>query len=299
MIVLSGGTGTPKLLMGLKELVDPEDLSVVVNTAEDLWISGNLVSPDVDTVLYTLADIVDEVRWWGIRRDSFHTTGFLRTLGNPELLSLGDNDRAVHIFRSELIRQGISLSSATQVLAEVLGIKQEVLPMTDDHVSTMITTPDGEMHFQDFWVGLGGAPEVVSLRFQGIDKATPSPRFLELLEKEDSVLIGPSNPVTSICPILDLPGVRERLKRKRIVAISPLVGNKPVSGPASKFMKAVGVSADDEGVAALLGYPDIFVVDKDSSYRGDCVRLDTFMKDREDSKRLAKSIIELMSTTRQ
>jgi LPPG:FO 2-phospho-L-lactate transferase len=294
MIVLSGGTGTPKLLMGLKELVDPEDLSVVVNTAEDLWISGNLVSPDVDTVLYTLADIVDEVRWWGIRRDSFHTTGFLRTLGNPELLSLGDNDRAVHIFRSELIRQGVSLSSATQVLAEVLGIKQEVLPMTDDHVSTMITTPDGEMHFQDFWVGLGGAPEVVSLRFQGIDKATPSPRFLELLEKEDSVLIGPSNPVTSICPILDLPGVRERLKRKRIVAISPLVGNKPVSGPAAKFMKAVGVSADDEGVAALLGYPDIFVVDKSSSYRGDCVRLDTFMKDREDSKRLARSIIELM-----
>jgi LPPG:FO 2-phospho-L-lactate transferase len=294
MIVLSGGTGTPKLLTGLKELVDPENLSVVVNTAEDLWISGNLVSPDVDTVLYTLADIVDDVRWWGIRRDSFHTTSFLRTLGNPELLSLGDNDRAVHIFRSELIRQGFSLSSATQVLAKALGIKQNVLPMTDDHVSTMITTPDGEMHFQDFWVGFGGEPDVVSLRFQGIDQATPCPRFLELLEKEDQVLFGPSNPVTSIGPILALPGVRERLKGKKIVAISPLVSNKPVSGPAAKFMDAVGVSADDDGVAALLGYPDVFVVDKISSYRGDCVRLDTFMKDRDDSKRLARSIIELM-----
>ncbi len=194
MIVLSGGTGTPKLLTGLKELVDPENLSVVVNTAEDLWISGNLVSPDVDTVLYTLADIVDEVRWWGIRRDSFHTTGFLRTLGNPELLSLGDNDRAVHIFRSELIRRGVSLSSAIQALAKALGIEQEVLPMTDDHVSTMITTPDGEMHFQDFWVGLGGAPEVVSLRFRDIDKATPCPRFLELLEKDGS---GPHRPFKS------------------------------------------------------------------------------------------------------
>src|SRR5512136_2582753 len=118
MMVLSGGTGTPKLLTGLKDLVDPKDLSVVVNTAEDLWISGNLVSPDVDTVLYTLAGIVDEVRWWGIRRDSFHTTGFLRTLGNPEILSLGDNDRAVHIFRSELIRRGESLSSAIQALAK-------------------------------------------------------------------------------------------------------------------------------------------------------------------------------------
>jgi LPPG:FO 2-phospho-L-lactate transferase len=200
----------------------------------------------------------------------------------------------VHIFRSELIRQGVSLSSATQALAKALGIKQEVLPMTDDLVSTMITTPDGEMHFQDFWVGLGGAPEVVSLRFRGIDKATPCPRFLELLDKEDQILIGPSNPVTSICPILDLPGVRERLKRKKIVAISPLVGNKPVSGPAAKFLNAVGVSADDGGVAALLGYPDVFVVDKTSSYRGDCVRLDTFMKDKEDSKRLARSIIELM-----
>jgi LPPG:FO 2-phospho-L-lactate transferase len=294
MIVLSGGTGTPKLLTGLKELVDPGDLSVVVNTAEDLWISGNLVSPDVDSVLYTLADIVDEVRWWGIRRDSFHTTSFLRTLGNPELLSLGDNDRAVHIFRSELIRQGVTLSNATKALAKALGIKQEVIPMTDDNVSTLIATPDGEMHFQDFWVGLGGAPDVVGLRFQGIEQAEPSQGFLELLEKEDLVLIGPSNPVTSIGPILALPGVRERLKGKRVVAISPFVGNKPVSGPAAKFMKAVGVSADDGGVAELLGYPDVFVVDRISNYRGDCVRLDTFMKDRIDSERLARSIIELM-----
>jgi len=294
MIVLSGGTGTPKLLMGLKDWMDPEDLSVVVNTAEDLWISGNLVSPDVDTVLYTLADIVDEVRWWGIRRDSFHTTGFLRTLGNPELLSLGDNDRAVHIFRSDLIRQGVSLSGATKALANAMGIKAKVVPMTDDPVSTMITTPEGEMHFQDFWVGLGGEPDVVRLRFQGIDKSLPSPGFLELLEKEGLVLIGPSNPVTSICPILDLPGVRERLKGKKVVAISPLVRNKPVSGPAAKFMKAVGVSADDDGVAELLGYPDVFVVDTESSYEGECVRLDTFMKDKADSKRLARSVIELM-----
>ena len=294
MIVLSGGTGTPKLLTGLKDLVDPGELSVVVNTAEDMWISGNLVSPDVDTVLYTLAGIVDEVRWWGIRRDSFHTTGFLRTLGHPELLSLGDNDRAVHIFRSELIRQGVSLSTATETLAKAMGIKAKIVPMTDDPVSTMITTPDGEMHFQDFWVGLRGAPDVVSLRFQGIDQATPCRQFLELLEKEDQILFGPSNPVTSIGPILGLPGVRERLKGKKIVAISPLVRNKPVSGPASKFMNAVGVSADDEGVAALLGYPDVFVVDKTSSYKDECVRLDTSMKNKEDSKRLARSIIELM-----
>ncbi len=295
MIVLSGGTGTPKLLTGLKDLVDPKDLSVVVNTAEDLWISGNLVSPDVDTVLYTLAGIVDEVRWWGIRRDSFHTTGFLRTLGNPEILSLGDNDRAVHIFRSELIRRGESLSSATQALGKALGVRQKVVPMTDDPVSTMITTPTGEMHFQDFWVGLGGAPEVVSLRFQGIEQASASPGFLELLENDDPVLIGPSNPITSIGPILAVPRVRELLKGKKVVAISPMVGNKPVSGPAAKFMEAVGVSPDDEGVAELLGdLGIIFVVDKESSYSGECVRLDTLMKSKADSKRLARRIIELI-----
>jgi LPPG:FO 2-phospho-L-lactate transferase len=158
----------------------------------------------------------------------------------------------------------------------------------------MITTPEGEMHFQDFWVGLGGAPKVVSLLFQGMDQATPCPQFLELLEKEDQILFGPSNPVTSIGPILALTGVSERLRGKKIVAVSPLVGNKPVSGPAAKFMNAVGVSADDEGVAALLGYPEVFVVDRTSSYKGECVRLDTIMKDKEDSKRLARSIIGLM-----
>lgn len=294
MIVLSGGTGTPKLLSGLKELLDPADLSVVVNTAEDLWTSGNLVSPDLDTVLYTLAGIVDEVRWWGIRRDSFHTSGFLRTLGCQELLSLGDNDRAVHIFRSELIRRGESLSSATAILSKAIGIKQIVLPMTDDPVSTMITTPEGEMHFQDFWVGLGGAPKVVSIRFKGIENASPSPGFIELLENEDLVLIGPSNPVSSIGPILTLAGVGERLKDMKVMAVSPFVGNRPVSGPAAKFMSAFGVPPNDEGVAALLGGPDVFVVDKESSYKGECVKMDTLMKSKADSIRLARSILGLI-----
>jgi LPPG:FO 2-phospho-L-lactate transferase len=166
--------------------------------------------------------------------------------------------------------------------------------MTDDPVSTMITTPAGEMHFQNFWVGLGGAPEVISLRFQGVEQASPSPGFLELLKNDDPVLIGPSNPVTSIGPILAIPGVRKLLKRKKVVAMSPMVGNKPVSGPAAKFMEAFGVPPDDEGVAELLGDLDIFVVDKESGYSGECVRLDTLMKNKGDSKRLARSIIELI-----
>ena len=294
MLVLSGGTGTPKLLLGLKELLSPPELSIVVNTAEDLWISGNFVSPDLDTVLYTLSGLVDERRWWGIKKDSFFTHDFLYDLGKPELLALGDKDRAVHIFRSDLLRKGASLSSATECLAEALGITQRIIPMTDDPVSTIVTTDTGDMHFQDFWVRLKGMPNVLSLRYEGIENARLSPGFLDLLDQEDIILIGPSNPVTSIGPILALPSVRSRLNDKKVVAISPLVGDRPVSGPAAKFMRVRGVPVSDEGVRSLLGKIDLFVVDETSSYQGKCAQLDTFMKSKEDSLRLAKRLLELI-----
>ena len=294
MIVFSGGTGTPKLLRGLKELLLPESLSVVVNTAEDLWISGNYVSPDVDTVLYTLADLIDERRWWGIKGDRTLTHDFLLALGHQETLALGDKDRAVHIFRSELLRRGLGLSRATEALAKSLGIEQKVVPMSDDPVSTVVATAERKMHFQDFWVGLKGVPDVLSLVFEGIESAIPSQGFLDLLEQEDIVLLGPSNPVTSIGPILALPGVRARLRGKKVVAVSPLVGDRPVSGPAAKLMRACGVPASDEGVISLLGKVDLLVVDKTSSYKGECVRLDTLMRSKKDSLRLAKSLLELI-----
>jgi LPPG:FO 2-phospho-L-lactate transferase len=294
MIVFSGGTGTPKLLSGLKELLAPEELSVVVNTAEDMWISGNLVTPDIDTVLYALADIADEEKWWGIKDDSFKTHEFLITLGAEELLSLGDRDRATHIFRSNLIRRGASLSTAIEALAGALAIKQKVVPMTDDPVSTMIKTPSGEMHFQDYWIGERGAPQVLSLWLKGIDKARPSPGFLKMLDGEDIVLFGPSNPVTSIGPILALPGVRERLKDKMVVAVSPLVGDRPVSGPAARFMAACGIPANDEGVRTMLGKVDRFIVDEKSSYQGDCRRMSTLMRTRKESREVAEKLLWLI-----
>jgi LPPG:FO 2-phospho-L-lactate transferase len=294
MLVLSGGTGTPKLLLGLKELLAAAKLNVAVNTAEDIWISGNLVSPDLDTVLYTLAGLVDEKRWWGLEDDSFVTHQFLEKLGRHELLQLGDRDRASHIYRSELLRRGCSLTKATERLAGALGIVQRVVPMSDDPVSTLISTPQGEMHFQEFWVGGKGQTQVLSVRFRGLEEARPSQGFLELLEREDTVLLGPSNPVTSLGPILAIQGVRERLSKKKVVAISPLVGDKPVSGPAAMLMRAVGVPVSDEGVAALLGKVDLFIVDSHSSYAGECLRLDTLMRSKRDSLKLAGSIIELI-----
>jgi len=294
MLVLSGGTGTPKLLMGLMELLRPEELSVVVNTAEDLWISGNYISPDVDSVLYTLAGIIDAKRWWGIKGDKTLTHDFLIAMGIQEKLLVGDKDRAVHIFRSDLLRQGVKLSHATQALAESLGVRQRVVPMTDDIVSTIVSTPEAVMHFQEFWVGRRGKPEVRGLFFAGLDAALPCQAFLDLLEKEDTILIGPSNPVTSIGPILALQGVRERLQDKKVVAVSPFIGNKPVSGPAAKFMTAVGVPASDEGVRSLLGKVDLFIVDKKSSYQGECLRMSTLMRTRKESVKVAKKLLELI-----
>ena len=297
MLVLSGGTGTPKLLMGLKELVSPEQLSVVVNTAEDLWLSGNYISPDLDSVLYTLADMIDEKRWWGIKDDRTWTHDFLISLGRQEKLVIGDRDRAVHIFRSELLRRGASLSQATGALAEALGIAQKVVPMSDDPISTIVSTPEGQMHFQDFWVALKGKSAVFGISFTGMDQARPSPAFLERLDREETVLIGPSNPVTSIGPILALPGVRERLAKKRVVAVSPLLKDRPASGPAAKFMAALGSPAGDEGVRSLLGKVDLFIVDKKSSYPGECRRMSTRMKTRRESRKVAEELLAIMQET--
>jgi LPPG:FO 2-phospho-L-lactate transferase len=297
MLVFSGGTGTPKLLLGLKELLPPKELSVIVNTAEDLWISGNYVSPDVDSVIYTLADMIDDKRWWGIKGDRTLTHDYLLALGVDEKLLLGDKDRAVHIFRSNLLRRGVKLSLATEALASALGVEQKVVPMTDDVVSTVVTTSEGVMHFQDFWVGRRGRPEVKSVIFTGLEEALPSQGFLDLLEKEDIVIVGPSNPVTSIGPILALAGVRERLQDKKVIAVSPFIGDKPVSGPTARFMAACGVPANDEGVLAMIGNVDLFVVDKKSSYQGECVRMSTLMRTRRESLKVAEGLLGLIRST--
>lgn len=293
MLILSGGTGTPKLLRGLARILDPEDITVVVNTAEDLWISGNLVSPDLDTVIYTLAGLIDEERWWGIRGDSFITHTRLRELGVRERLAIGDADRVFHILRSNVIRRGGTLSDATEIIREALGIRSTVFPMSDDSISTIITTQLGEMHFQEFWVERQGMPEVLGIRFEGIDDARPSSGFLEALRRENTVIIGPSNPVTSISPILSLKGVRDAMSGKTIIAVSPLDGDRPFSGPAARFMRAVGVEPNDEGVISILGEVDHFIVSRSSSYPGRCIRTDTRIDSLEESMRLAKEILRL------
>jgi len=297
MIILSGGTGTPKLLRGLRNIIPEEGITVIVNTAEDRWVSGNLVCPDIDTVLYTFAGIIDERKWWGIRDDTFCTHEALKKLGYRESMKLGDQDRATHVFRSELIRSGHTLTETTERLRSSLRIKAKVLPMTNDSVATMIDTPNGEMHFQDFWIAHKGEPDVLNARFDGLDAAKPTPEVMSALDSEDVVIIGPSNPITSISPILELKGVIPILQKKHIIAISPIVGDKPVSGPAGKLMRAKGYEVSSAGVAQCYeDFLDVLVVDR----KDDCalpdikvVKTDIMMATLAESERLARFIVEL------
>jgi LPPG:FO 2-phospho-L-lactate transferase len=304
MIVLSGGTGTPKLIRGLRRLVPDEEITVIVNTAEDLMVSGNLVSPDMDTVLYLFAGMLDETKWWGMKDETYHTNTALRKMGHSEKMLIGDKDRATHIFRSELMRSGATLTEATAQLSGKLGVRARILPMCDEKVDTMITTPDGVMHFQDFWIGARGEPEVLDVGISGIEKARPTEAVLAALESEDNVIIGPSNPITSIGPILSVSGIRDILKNKNVVAVSPIVGNEPVSGPAGKLMKVAGFEVSSMGVARCYeDLIDVLVVDKKdnmdvSEFPVKTLKYDTMMTTVEKSEAVAGFVIGLFSNIR-
>ncbi|MCZ7396065.1 MAG: 2-phospho-L-lactate transferase [Candidatus Methanoperedens sp.] len=304
MIVLSGGTGSPKLIQGLRRLIPDEKITVIVNTAEDIMVSGNLVSPDLDTVLYLFSGVLDVEKWWGIKNDTFHTYNTLKKIGINEKLMIGDADRATHVFRSELMRKGASLTAATMQLSLRAGIKARILPMCDEKVDTMINTPEGFVHFQDFWVGAKGEADVLDVRLTGIEKAKPTKEVAAVLESEDTVIIGPSNPITSIGPILALKRMRKILAQKKVIAVSPIIGNSPVSGPAAKLLSACGFPVSSKGVAEC--YTDILdrlvIDDRDTADENDfavrTVRCDTLMNSVEKSEALAGFVIKLFRDVR-
>jgi|Deesub1362A_J573_1020465.scaffolds.fasta_scaffold01131_6 LPPG:FO 2-phospho-L-lactate transferase len=291
LVFLSGGTGTPKLLRGVKNC----EFSVVVNTAEDLWISGNYVSPDIDTVIYTLAGLIDEERWWGIRNDTFLVHEFLNSLGFHELMAIGDRDRCTHIIRSEILRNGGTLSEATKILCRIYGLSEIIFPMTNSRVTTVISTSEGGMHFQEFLISKGGKPEVLNVRFEGLEDAKPLEEVRYKIEECDAVVIGPSNPVTSIYPIVEI--YRKNLKRKFVLAVSPFSGDKPFSGPAGKFMKALGFEATTKGMIEFLGDILNFVIHdlRDSPVEFPSLRTNTFMQSKEDSERLFEVVLKVIS----
>lgn len=286
--ILSGGTGTSKLLRGFK---DSEDISAIVNTAEDVWVSGNKVTPDVDSVIYTIAGVIDDQKWWGIKGDTFNTFKVLEEMGYFEEIMLGDRDRATCIYRTDMLSSGSTLTEATKDLCGVFQVMTNVLPMSEYDITSVITTPLGDMHFQDFWVAMRGEPEVMAVRLLG--QLIPTPEVMDALNASDNIFIGPSNPITSIGPILALEDVKETLQIKFVIAVSPFIGDKPVSGPAAKLMKAKGLEPSTRGVAEFYkDIVDVLIVDiRDktdlSGYDFEVDHFDTLMTSIEKSKALA------------
>lgn len=293
---LSGGTGTPKLLRGMQKVMDRHEIAVIVNTAEDLWISGNHISPDVDTVMYLFAGILNTETWWGVRNDTFTTHDEITRLGIDEFIAVGDKDRAVHIARGEMMRNGMRLTNATKILCERFGVRETVLPMTDTEVTTQVKTDLGLIHFQEYWVRAKGKIEIQGVVRSFNEPPVATEEVLATIAASDAVVIGPSNPITSISPILACDGLKPALKDKFVIAVSPFIGHAPVSGPAGALMEAAGYEPSAIGTFnCYSGIPDVFVQDiRDEVAVSQSVRFDTLMTDEDRSIAFARDILSLI-----
>lgn len=249
--VLSGGTGTPKLLQGIKKLIPEEEICVIVNTLENDYFSGIYVSADVDTVLYTLSDLINEEYWYGRRDDTFKTHEELLKLGYKEVLRIGDKDRALKIQKTQLLKDH-TLTEAVNIQRKALGIKAKVLPMSDEKTEVHIISEGTKMTFHEFLVEKQGQPSVDEIITNTVH---PTPEVLEALKESEKVIIGPSNPITSIMPIINMKGIRKLMEDKYVVSVSPIIGENAFSGPAGKFMKTSGYDVSPVGVARI--YSDI------------------------------------------
>ena len=264
IVVFTGGTGGTKLVQGLQQVVAPENLTVMVNTGDDIEWWGLHISPDIDSVLYGLADLLSKDRGWGVEGDSFRCLDRMKQLGQQGWFSLGDLDLATHLTRTALLRSGKSLSEATAELAKRFGIRVRVLPMSDQPVSTMLDTSKGTFTFQEYFVRERHQVDVQAVRFEGAEQARPAPGVIESIESAEAIIFAPSNPVTSIGPILAVPGIREALRATNapVAAVSPIVGGAAVSGPAAQLMQMNEWPASIAGVAqAYEDFLDVLVVD--------------------------------------
>jgi len=301
--VLSGGTGSLKLVQGLLSLIKPEEITIIVNTADDFEWQGLYVSPDLDTAIYLLAGLLDEKKFWGIQGDTFHFLNMIKKYGYEDWFSIGDQDLATHFHRTMLIKKGYTLTEAANSLCRTFNIKVKILPMSNEKVSTFVKTDHGTLPFQEFWVKRKGKDKVLGVNFEGIKKAKPAPGVIESINKADGIIVGPSNPVTSIGPILNVPGMRKALKDADVkrICISPIVGSEPISGPAGNLLSGIGVEVSSFGIASVYQglIDEIFIDNCDDALtkRINVLGIKVFctniiMKNEEDKKTLAKLVIK-------
>ena len=275
LTALAGGTGAAKLLRGLSRIMDPRDLTVIVNTGDDAEIWGLHISPDLDTVSYTLGGVIDEQKGWGLTEETFHALDQIARFGEPVWFNLGDRDLATHLHRTRLLREGRTLTEVTRSIATSLGVTATVLPMSDQPVRTRILGPDGWLTFQEYFVREKAQVEVRAVDYAGAAVAAPAPGVLEAIAAADAVLVCPSNPITSVGPILAVPGLVEALGATpaNVVAVSPIVGGAAVSGPAGRLMASAGLPVSATGVARAYGpWLDRLVFDEQDRALADEIR---------------------------
>ncbi|MCG3221880.1 MAG: 2-phospho-L-lactate transferase [Candidatus Heimdallarchaeota archaeon] len=251
---LAGGTGTPKLIQGFREIINDKDIAVIANSADDIWLYGLYISPDIDTILYLFSGLLDEEKYWGIKKDTYQTLDFLKRYNEDIWFNLGDKDLALHLFRTKKLRKGEKLSLIIDQAAKQLGISAKIFPSSEKHIETRIVTKEGEdIHFQEFWVKHRGNVSIDKVYIKGIEEAIVPSGVLETLDESEIVIIGPSNPITSIGPIVEIDQIRSwfQKNKEKCIAISPVVGGSPLSGPTAELMKAEDRESTALGVAQM------------------------------------------------
>ncbi len=303
-VLLAGGTGGAKVADGLQQVLAPGELTVIVNVGDDTERHGLLVCPDLDTILYTLAGLADEDQGWGVAGDTFTAMAMFERYGDETWFRIGDADLATHARRNQLLADGSSLTDATAAMASALGVPSRLLPATDDRLRTIVLTDDGELDFQTYFVRRSQADEVRELRFEGAEAARPSEAVLQAIGEAELIVIGPSNPLVSIGPILAIPGLREALTAAggAKIGVSGIVAGKAIRGPADKMLATLGHEPSARGVAALYaGLIEQFVIDEaDAALAPEIVALGmrvsvlpTLMRNQADRARVARSIIDM------
>ena len=306
IVILTGGTGGAKFVDALKQLLPARKLALIVNTGDDLEWWGLHVSPDLDSIMYVLAGMLSKDRGWGVDGDTFECVEAVRRMGAPAWFRVGDRDLATHLTRAQLLASGRTLSEATAEIAAALEVQSRILPMSDARVETRFTTPEGELSFQEYFVRERYRPEVRGVRFVGAEQASPAPGVLEAIKSAEAVVLAPSNPITSIGPILAVPGIREALKKPAapVAAISPIVGGAAVSGPAGALMASQGLPVSIAGVAqAYADFLDLLIVDERDAKAAEELRLSglqvhceqTIMKTADEKAALAATVLELVT----
>ena len=300
--VLCGGVGAARFLRGLLQVEHPAGITAIVNVGDDAVMHGLHVSPDIDTVVYTLAGAIDPERGWGLVDETWNAMAQFERYGNPTWFNLGDRDLATHIVRTERMRNGATLSDVTAHLATSWGLECRIVPVTDDPVRTFVTTEHGEIGFQEYFVGHQHGVPIRAVRFDGVDDATPAPGVLESIASADRVVIAPSNPIVSVDPVLPVPGVRDAVvaRRDQTVAVSPIVGGAAITGPAARMLVELGHEPSAVGIARLyapvagtlvIDQADVDLADAVRAEGIRCIVTDTIMSDPTRAAALAEVVV--------